>query len=66
MESLHRERGMLEKTKTEQQDLIQSLERNVKSYHALCDQKDLKYSDLEARYAKIQAEYARLQNQVPP
>jgi len=64
VESLHRERGMLEKTKTEQQDLIQSLERNVKSYHALCDQKDLKYSDLEARYAKIQAEYARLQNQV--
>ncbi|CAD7949097.1 unnamed protein product [Amoebophrya sp. A25] len=64
VESLHRERGLLEKSKTEQQDLIGSLERNVKSYHSLCDQKDLKYADMESRYAKVQSEYARLQTQV--
>ena len=36
----------------------------MKSYHALCEQKDAKHRELENRFLKVQAEYARLQRQV--
>ena len=64
VESLHKERNILEKTKTEQQELIMSLERNIKSYHLLSEQKDNKMRDLEARYLRVQEDHARIQNQV--
>ena len=43
IETLHKDKGMLEKSKHEQEELILSLEKNIKSYHTLCEQKDYKW-----------------------
>ncbi len=64
VESLHKEKNALEKTRSEQQELIHSLEKNLRSYAVLSEQKDSKFGDLESRFLRVQEEYSRLQSKV--